>query len=202
MERLGYDELTYIFSKVTDADDRRSFSQVSKHNLRVACIRLLKLKILSFPYMLYMKILPASINLVSLECGTHISNTYMELLAQSCSNLKYLKLSSDSEDLFHTRFDFDDDGLCAIANGCTHLCEVDLSWRLGVGDVGVVAIVRSSRNTLTSLNLCGCVNVTNESLKAIGESSCLKSLNLQGCHLITDWGLEYYLAGQQDHSDK
>lgn len=36
-----------------------------------------------------------------------------------------------------------------------------------------------------------CVKVTDESLKAIGEANHLRSLNLQGCYLITDIGLKY-----------
>nr|GEU85359.1 hypothetical protein [Tanacetum cinerariifolium] len=193
MERIGYDELTSIFSKVPDVRDRRSFSQVSKHILSLACIRLLKLKISSFPWMPYMKILPVSINLVSLECGKRISNTYMELLAQSCSKLKYLKLSLDSADRFGKLYDFDDNGLCAIANGCPHLCEVDLSGRLGVRDVGVVAIFSDTGVTclrelgcLTYLNLSKCgVDVTDNGVLAVSHIQDIEKLDLSWLRNVT-----------------
>ena len=120
----------------------------------------------------------------------------MKLLAQSCPKLEKLKLGCSSlekniDPHADYEFDFDDDGVCAVANACRHLYDVDLSKRLQVGDLGVVSLVRSLKN-LTDLDLDGCVKITDESLKAIGEATyCLKALHLQGCYLITDLGLEY-----------
>ena len=85
--------------------------------------------------------------------------------------------------------DFDDDGLYSIANSCSNLHDVDLRKRINVGDVAIVTLVRSSK-CLKALDLSGCVNVTNKSLKATGESN-IQGLNLQGCHLITDLGFKY-----------
>ncbi|GJR61948.1 leucine-rich repeat, cysteine-containing subtype protein [Tanacetum coccineum] len=117
----------------------------------------------------------------------------MKLITRSClkltcmrvsleKNLVPMVVSSDGE------FDFNDDGLCEVANACRYLPH--LSRRLHIGDVGVVSLVRSSKN-LTLINLDGCVNVTNESLKAICEANHLKYLSLRGYYLVTDLGLEY-----------
>ncbi|KAJ0725795.1 putative leucine-rich repeat domain superfamily [Helianthus annuus] len=76
--------------------------------------------------------------------------------------------------------------LCAVANAY-------LNRRLHVGDAGIVSLVTSCKN-LIKLNLKGCIRVTDESLKAVGES-CIRDLNLGGCYLITDLGLEYLADG-------
>lgn len=41
----------------------------------------------------------------------------------------------------------------------------------------------------------GCVNVTDVSLKTIGEANRLETLTLDGCFLITDLGLEFLVNG-------
>ncbi|KVH90337.1 F-box/LRR-repeat protein 4-like [Cynara cardunculus var. scolymus] len=198
MERLGDFELSSIFKRIHNPDDRRSFFQVSKQFLKVACTFLLKSHI-SSPDFLY-EILPASPNLVAFECSKPLSNTHMKLLAQSCPKLQYLKLSleqnshPDQMDSESGEFDFDDDGLCAVSNACCHLFEVILCRRLHVGDVGVASLIRSCKD-LAILDLSGCVGVKDESLKAIGEASRLSILILHGCSLITDLGLEYLANG-------
>lgn len=209
MERLGNDELLSIFTHIRNPNDQVSFAQVSKQFLKVACHHLIKLHI-SFPDFLYY-VLPESPNLISFTCSKPLSNAHMKFLAQSCPKLNYLKLgldqsfshhqveskvtSSGSKSCSHLygKSDFDDDGLCSIANSCSNLGEVDLRKRLNVGDVAIVTLVRSSK-FLIALDLWGCVNVTNKSLKAIGESN-LRCLSLQGCHLITDLGLKYLVNG-------
>ncbi|GJV35327.1 leucine-rich repeat, cysteine-containing subtype protein [Tanacetum coccineum] len=90
--------------------------------------------------------------------------------------------SSDGE------FDFNDDGLCEVANACSRLREVHLSGRLHIGDVGVVSLIRSSKNLTDLLKLDGCVT-------AIGEANHLKYLSFRGCYLVTDLGLEYLANG-------
>ncbi|KVH90338.1 F-box/LRR-repeat protein 4-like [Cynara cardunculus var. scolymus] len=199
MERLGEDELTAIFQRIHGSDDRRSFHQVSKQFLSVACIRLLKLYS-SVPDFLY-EILPASPNLESFECSKPLSNTHMKLLAQSCPKLRSLNLNSevnsnpDQADLVPGEFDFNDDGLCSVVNACSNLYAVLLSQRSYIGDVGVASLIKQSSKSLTYLDLSRCVNVTDESLKAIGKASCLRVLSLQGCRLITDLGLSYLANG-------
>ncbi|GJW40647.1 leucine-rich repeat, cysteine-containing subtype protein [Tanacetum coccineum] len=198
MERLGSDELISIYEKLHKRHDRESFSQVSKNFLKARCISIRRFHT-SCPSLLN-AILPGALNLRYLHCFKPLSNEHMKLLAQSCPKLEILYLirySSSEENLDHAadyEFDFDDEGLCAVANACGHLYDVKLSGRLHVGDLGVVSLVRSLRN-LRHLELARCVKITDESLKAIGEATCLKSVDLQGCYLITDLGLEYLANG-------
>ncbi|PWA54545.1 Leucine-rich repeat, cysteine-containing subtype [Artemisia annua] len=187
MEPLGDDELLSIFNKIHDDSDRIAFYQVSKQFLKVACIRLRWLHIDS-PRLLK-DVLHASPYLVKFECNKPLQNTYMELVARSCPNLRYLKL--DCYRKFD--FDFDDDGLCAVAKACSRLRAVDLDGRLHVGDVGVDCLVRSCKD-LETLSLSRCARVTDESLKSIRKSNRLAYLYLRGC-LITDKGLEYLTKG-------
>nr|GFA25936.1 hypothetical protein [Tanacetum cinerariifolium] len=197
MEPLGDDELISIFEKLDNKNDRKSFYRVSKQFLKVACIRLKELHF-SFPDVLKDILLP---NMVTFQCSKSLSNTYMKLLARSSPNLRNLNLESaqhidpqkaDYEEGEY-QFDFDDDGLCKVANACKRLYEVNLHRRFHVGDVGVYSLVRSCKN-LANLYLDNCVGVTDESLKAIGESNSLKYVSLKGC-LITDLGLEYLTLG-------
>ncbi|GJS55768.1 GDP-mannose transporter GONST4 [Tanacetum coccineum] len=198
MERLGSDELISIYEKLHKRHDRESFSQVSKNFLKARCISIRRFHTLC-PSLLN-AILPRALNLRYLHCFKPLSNEHMKLLAQSSPKLEILYLirySSSEENLDHAadyEFDFDDEGLCAVANACGHLYDVKLSGRLHVGDLGVVSLVRSLRN-LRHLELARCVKITDESLKAIGEATCLKSVDLQGCYLITDLGLEYLANG-------
>ncbi|GKA38671.1 leucine-rich repeat, cysteine-containing subtype protein [Tanacetum coccineum] len=76
----------------------------------------------------------------------------MELVARSCPNLQRLMRSC------YEKFDFDDDGLCAMANACSYLCDVELNSRLHVADVGVDCLVRSCKD-LKILRLSRCARV-------------------------------------------
>ncbi|KAI3792002.1 hypothetical protein L2E82_05871 [Cichorium intybus] len=199
MSQLGDDELISIFRRIDNSDDRKSFSQVSKQFLKLACSRLTNLNI-AFPDLLY-DILPESPNLVTFECHKPLSNTHLKLLAHSCPKLWYLNLSleKNSDSQADSEPDFDNDGWCAVTNACKNLYYVSLSGRLLIGDVEVASLVRSSKN-LSILCLSGCVSVTDESLKAIAETeSWLRVLKLQGCYLITDLGLEYLGNGHVRH---
>ncbi|GJR68409.1 leucine-rich repeat, cysteine-containing subtype protein [Tanacetum coccineum] len=202
MEPLGDDELISIFEKLDNKNDRKSFYRVSKQFLKVACIRLNYLHI-SFPDVLKDILLP---NMVRFRCSKPLSNTYMELLARSSPNLRNLYLES-AQDIDPQKadyeegeyeYDFDDNGLCKVANACKRLSQVWLSRRLHVGDVGLYSLIRSCKN-LSILYLDNCVGVTDESLKAIGESNSLKYVNLKGC-LVTDLGLEYLTVGNLKNS--
>ncbi|GKB50108.1 leucine-rich repeat, cysteine-containing subtype protein [Tanacetum coccineum] len=81
----------------------------------------------------------------------------MELLARSCPNLRHSGLYGFGI----SDFDFDDDGLCYVANACSRLYEVDLGVRLHVGDVGVDCLVRSCKD-FRALKLSRCERVTDE----------------------------------------
>ncbi|KAK1419989.1 hypothetical protein QVD17_29476 [Tagetes erecta] len=61
-------------------------------------------------------------------------------------------------------------------------------------ETGGYMLVGTSCKNLVHLHFDGCIRVTNESLKAIGESHIL-NLNMRGCYLITDLGLEYLANG-------
>ncbi|KAI3696483.1 hypothetical protein L1987_79501 [Smallanthus sonchifolius] len=202
MEPLGDDELLYIFNKIPcyDWEDKRSFAQVSKRFMKVAYFGKHRLHS-CFPDLLF-DILPSSPNVRKFHCNKPLSNNHLKLLAQSCPNLKLLDLRPaqdlDPPEPGEFEFDFDDDGLCAVANACNRLCEVHLNRRLHVGDAGIVSLATSCKN-LTFLNLKGCIRVTDDSLKAIGESDIL-NLNLEGCYLITDLGLEYLATGDLKNS--
>lgn len=72
--------------------------------------------------MLY-DILPTSPNLVRFYCYKPFLNGQIKLLAYSCPKLSQLWLDLVKD---YDQFDFDDDGLCAVANGCRHLTIVEL----------------------------------------------------------------------------
>ncbi|GJR97654.1 GDP-fucose transporter 1 [Tanacetum coccineum] len=107
-----------------------------------------------------------------------------ESFSQVSKNFLKARYSSSEENLDHAadyEFDFDDEGLCAVANACGHLYDVKLSGRLHVGDLGVVSLVRSLRN-LRHLELARCLEyLANGDLK-----NCLKYLYLAECVRISD----------------
>nr|GEZ09898.1 hypothetical protein [Tanacetum cinerariifolium] len=158
--------------RIHNRHDLISFSEVSKQFLKATCIRRWYLKV---SFTVLNDILPASPNLSSIQCSKPFPNKHMKLLAQSCPKLRILGLALEKnlEPKVDYESDFDDDG--------------------------VVSILRSSKN-ITSLDLGRCVKVTDESLKAIGEATRLRSLNLQGCYLITDLGLKYLATGDLKNS--
>ncbi|KAI3696484.1 hypothetical protein L1987_79502 [Smallanthus sonchifolius] len=198
MEPLGDDELLHIYNKIPyDLEGKRSFAQVCKKFLKIACIGLYRLDS-SFPVLLF-DVLPSSPNIERFTCYTPLSNAHIKLLAH-CPKLQELILQKhlDPSSEFYFDFDFDDDGLCALGNACSRLRCVSLNRRLNVGDAGIASIVTSSKN-LTHLNLKGCIRVTDESLKAIGRSG-IHNLNLTGCSSITDLGLKYLADGDLKNS--
>ncbi|KAL8224558.1 hypothetical protein R6Q57_020033 [Mikania cordata] len=202
MKQLGDDELLYIFNKIPNynREGKRSFAQVSKQFMKASCVGLYLLYS-CFPDLLF-DILPSSQNLRIFQCYKQLSNTHLKLLAQSCPKLQILRLGTTLDPFyelgdfgfdFDLDNDFDDDGLCAVGSSCSNLCYVNLGMRLHVGDAGIVSLVTSCKN-LIRLNLEGCIRVTDESLKAIGESG-IRNLNLGRCYLITGMGLECLAYG-------
>ncbi|GKA07746.1 leucine-rich repeat, cysteine-containing subtype protein [Tanacetum coccineum] len=149
MDRIGDDELISIFDKIDNHDDKKSFYQVSRNWLKVACMRLRELDI-SFPGILE-DILPASPNIVVFTCCKPLSSTYMNLLACSCPKLQHLILEQD---------------LDSETEDCESGHDFDLIEKLHVGDGGFGLIVGSCKD-LTYLDLGGCLSVTDESLKSL-----------------------------------
>ncbi|KAI3522751.1 hypothetical protein L1887_00799 [Cichorium endivia] len=196
MSQLGDDELLSIFRRIDNSDDRRSFSQVSKQFLKLACSRLMNLNI-AFPDLLY-DILPESPNLVTFECHKPLSNTHLKLLAHSCPKLWYLNLSveknSDSQaDSVPREADFDNDGLCAVTNACKNLYYVSLSGRLLVGDVEVASLYLGNghvRHFLEELDLAECDRISDDGISCLKHIRCLTDLNLSKCGVnVTDFGI-------------
>ncbi|GJZ50628.1 leucine-rich repeat, cysteine-containing subtype protein [Tanacetum coccineum] len=123
----------------------------------------------------------------------------MKMIAESCRNIEHLDLSFRKyRDQKVGKLEFDDVGLCAIANACIHLDYVDLSGRLGFREIGIGSLVRSCKK-LTTLIIGNCVTVTDKSLKMIREATRLEKLDLQGCYMISNLGLEYLANGKLKH---
>ena len=178
-----------IFERIPNQEDKKSFSIVCKRFLKVACFQLRSLNN-QLPDLLY-DILIASPKMVLFECHKTLTNNHMKLIAESCPNIKDLILSSrqyNDQDQEVDKLEFDDVGLCAIADACIHLVRVYLFGRLRFKEIGIGSLVRSCKN-LKVLNLRSCSNVTDKSLKVIGEAACIERLNLGGCYLISDNGM-------------
>ncbi|GKE50252.1 leucine-rich repeat, cysteine-containing subtype protein [Tanacetum coccineum] len=197
MDRLGEGEIFSIFEEISNEKDKKSFALVCKIFLRVACFHLQSLHTKS-PDLLF-DILIASPKMFTFECHAPLSNNHMKLIAESCPNIEHLNLSKwYSLDHGMDKLEFDDVGLVAIANACGHLVDVNLSWRLHFNEIGIGSLVRSCKN-LRILCLTCCENVTDISLNMIGEATRLEKLDLDGCCLITDLGLEYLTNGKLKH---
>nr|GEX50209.1 hypothetical protein [Tanacetum cinerariifolium] len=193
MERLGEDEISSIFERISEDDDKDSFFVVCKKFFKVTSFHFQWLHN-KLPDLLY-DMLIASPKMVSFECHKPLSNNHMKLIADSCPNLKNLMLSIEQNlDPKDGKLEFNDVGLLAVADACSHLVYVDVSKRLRFKEIGIGSLVRSCKN-LRTLILTGCVNVTDKSLKIIAEATCLNALNLRGCYLISDLGLEYLANG-------
>ena len=73
-----------------------------------------------------------------------------------------------------------------IAEHCTALTSLNVSFCYGVGDASFTAIAEHS-TALTSLDLSGCNELTDASITTIAEHcSALTSLKVYGCNKLTD----------------
>ncbi|PWA81434.1 Leucine-rich repeat, cysteine-containing subtype [Artemisia annua] len=209
MEPLGDDELISIFENIDNTNDRKSFYRVSNsqailegcmHSLKEVRAPLCDMEPLGDDELI--SIFENIDNTNDRKSFYRVSNS--QAILEGCMHsLKEVSLALESaQDIDPQKaayekvyeFDFDNNSLCKVANACIRLYGVNLSRRLHVGDVVVYSLLRSCKN-LEKLYLERCVGVTDESLKAIGESNSLKHVSLKGC-LITDLGLQYlqYLA--------
>ncbi|GKE19195.1 leucine-rich repeat, cysteine-containing subtype protein [Tanacetum coccineum] len=197
MEQPGEDEISSIFERISNREDKNSFAIVCKKFFKVASFHLRKLHN-KLPDLLY-DMLIASPKMVSFECHKPLSNNHMKLIADSCPNIKSLMISVEQNlDYEVGKLEFNDVGLQAVADACIHLVYVNLRGRLHFTEIGIGSLVRSCKN-LRTLVLIDCVNVTDKALKIIAEATCLNTLNLQGCYLISDLGLEYLANGDLKH---
>ncbi|KAG9449164.1 hypothetical protein H6P81_009129 [Aristolochia fimbriata] len=145
------------------------------------------------------------------ECITKqwrgITDAHLEFVARTCPNVEVLNLSLKQAERVMDEFerlgsdDIGDDGLCVVAMKCSNLTSVSLRRRKGIGDIGVIALIKFSQN-LTVMNLAWCGKITDRALEAIAAANSLQVLNLHGCCLVTDWGLVSLATGSSSRTLK
>ncbi|GAB2223276.1 hypothetical protein Droror1_Dr00017416 [Drosera rotundifolia] len=143
------------------------------------------------------KFLPRFPNLIKFESSTHMTNTQLEFVAKTCPHIEILNLSSRDINRVGDESGVDDVGdvgLCAISKGCVKMERVLLRGRKKVGDLGVIGMVKVLKG-LVWLDLGGCVGVTDESLRVIGEVGMIRVLDIRGCSMITNEGLGWLVSG-------
>ncbi|KAF8036069.1 hypothetical protein BT93_C1918 [Corymbia citriodora subsp. variegata] len=199
MSVLGFDELSLILQRVSEVDDRKSFSEVCKQWLRVEGLNRFKIRVLEPDLM--RRFLPRFPNIVQFECWKLITDSDADFVARTCLKIETLDLSykppgDPSGEFGGASFvdDFGNDGLCALASGCPRVSKVLLRKRKNVKDLGVVSLVERAKN-LTTLDLGWCSLITDQSLEAIGRANCIRTLNLEGCCMISDSGLAHLASG-------
>ncbi|KAI9097560.1 hypothetical protein K1719_025331 [Acacia pycnantha] len=170
MSHLGDDELALILKWVCDGNDRKSFSQVCKHWLRLEGLTHSSIRVFE----------PDSLPIILPRSKQGITDY------------------SDEPSCFE---DIGDDGVCALAAGCSRLSEVLLWRRRNIGNDGVISICSSAKH-LRHLSLGRCNLITDEALEAISAATRITVLNLEGCSLITDRGLAYLASGSSSKSLK
>ncbi|PRQ27525.1 putative leucine-rich repeat domain, L domain-containing protein [Rosa chinensis] len=110
MNVLGDDELGLILNRITDPDDRKSASLVSKRWLLMEGLTRSSPKLLP-------RFLSRFPNLDTFKTTKCISNANLVLLAQTCPKLEVIDLTTVS-----IRRQVGDEGLCALASGCPEYC--------------------------------------------------------------------------------
>ncbi len=86
--------------------------------------------------------------------------------------------------------DYTDDGLQALAKGCSSLTDLSLYWNVKIGDNGICAIVKQN-TALTKLCLSGCKRLTDDGVvEVVKACTKLVSLDLTRCCALTDKALE------------
>ncbi|XP_042491255.1 uncharacterized protein LOC122071056 [Macadamia integrifolia] len=182
MEAFGDDELGLVLKRVIDRNDRKSCAQVCNQWLRVEGLTRLALRILE-PELLR-KFLLRFPNLITLEAAGEITNSDLELIAETCPDLRLLNLNLRQTQRVLDEFeelgpnDVGDDGVCAVAIRCPALTKVFLRRRSRIGNVGVVDLIKSSQN-LSTLDLAKCTKITDQALEAIEAATSLRVLNLR-----------------------
>ncbi|XP_022730549.1 F-box protein SKP2A-like [Durio zibethinus] len=199
MSTLGDDELSLVLKWVYDQNDRKSFSQVCKHWLRVEGLTRLSIRILEPD--LIPNFMPRFPNLLFFETPMFISNSHVEFVAKTCPKLQVLNLNLrktreelDEVDGNSGLEDVGNDGICALAHGCPNLSKVLLRKRKNVGNFAVISLVKFLQNLMT-LDLGRCDLVDDQAIEAIGYSNSILVLNLQACSLVTDHGLAVLATG-------
>ncbi|KAM5565625.1 F-box/LRR-repeat protein 3-like [Rosa sericea] len=181
------DLLALIVNKISNPDDRRSFSEVCKQWLRVEGLNRSSLRLLRTEYL--HQVLPRFPNLLTFETSKPITQTNLKFIAQTCRDLEAINLSTKDHPPFKKSPDYWVDGMSVLAKGCPKLSRVMLRRR----SVNVHLTFLNSAHNLTHLDLGHCL-VLDEDLEAIGSCSSISYLNLKW-GLITDEGLGFLANG-------
>jgi hypothetical protein len=123
---------------------------------------------------------------LDLEGSQNLTNAALRLIVRQCPNLMSIGLGHCAQ--------ISDEGVADLAESCGGLKHVDLKYCSLVSDSGISALKRCC--WLSSLNLRLLRHVTDECLKSISTLPGLLSLDLYGCLNITDVGLASLAAGR------
>ncbi|PWA76337.1 Leucine-rich repeat, cysteine-containing subtype [Artemisia annua] len=199
MEPLGEDEIFSIFERIPNRKDKKSFSKVCKKFMKVASFHIRSLKN-QFPDLLY-DMLIASPKMGFFQCRKPLSNNHMKLIAESCPNIKILNLFHPPGPRHEVgKLEFDDVGLCAIAEACNHLVYVNLGGRLHFKDIGIGSLISDLgleyladgdlKHCLEKLYLNNCDRITDNGIVHLKKLVSLRTLDLSRCGAnITDHGV-------------
>ncbi|XP_068643490.1 uncharacterized protein [Aristolochia californica] len=205
MENFGDDELGLVLKNVSSEQDRKSCSEVCKNWLRVEGLTRMSLRVLE-PEFLH-SFLPRFPYLLTFNAGRGITDADLEFVARTCQNIEVLNLSLKQAERVMDEFEglgsdnIGDDGLSAVAMKCPNLTSVALRRRKGIGDTGVIALIKFTQN-LTIMDLSWCDRITDQALEAMATANFLQVLNLHGCCLVTDWGLVSLATGSSSRTLK
>ncbi|PWA90360.1 Leucine-rich repeat, cysteine-containing subtype [Artemisia annua] len=128
------------------------------------------------------------------QCRKPLSNNHMKLIAESCPNIKILNLFHPPGPRHEVgKLEFDDVGLCAIAEACNHLVYVNLGGRLHFKDIGIGSLYLANgdlRYCLETLYLTKCDKITDTGIIHLKKLVSLRTLGLSECGAnITDHGV-------------
>lgn len=192
MERLGDDELALVLRSLDHRRDRESCARVCQQWRRIEALSRTSLRVID-PFSLP-QFLPRFPNLTALRTDTPISDAHLHLIARSCPDLRSLILNARRSltDLPEKpqSDDLTDAGLGALALGCQKLQHIALRNRRGLGDSGVVELVKHASD-LSYIDLTGCSKVSDRAVAEIGNLTSLSVLCLRSCFLVTDIGLTH-----------
>lgn len=204
MDNLNDDVLALMLEKVEGSQHRRSCAQVNRQWLRIEGVTRRHLRILSPE--LAVRSIHRYPSITSLEGIQGMRDADLAAVSRHCPSLQVLNLALPrpqhaTEDycysLANPGDEYDvitDEGLEAVANGCSNLKNLKLRWRLKVGDHGLTALAKKCL-FLEHVDLSFCKGITDDSLKALSSLSGLKTLILRGCWQFGDVGLGYLASG-------
>jgi hypothetical protein len=118
----------------------------------------------------------------------HFSDQVLRAIGRHCPRLQ--QASFGDREGFHNDapYNFTDEGVRALAEGCSALRHVDLRQHSKVGDVGVAALAMHCPR-LEEVDLADSC-ITDSGLENLLKRRALKTLSLWGCKSVTDGGLE------------